>query len=133
MSSRYSRSSVILITVGLTIATSALAEGLPTPSLPQFQREMLELKERQSQASRGLELDAGERLDLYHLEIRQRREQQWLQERHRLQLEGGRRDEASGTRQLQRQQILQRERQQEMRRFGRKLERWRAQQQDTDP
>ncbi len=120
--------------VGLTIATTSLAEGTRTPLLPQFQREALELNQRQSQASRGLKLDAGERLDLYHLQMRQRAEQQLLQEHQRLQLEGlGGRHGVSDATRLHQQQILQRPRQQQMQRFGRELEQWRMQQQDPDP
>lgn len=116
--------------VGLAIATNALAEGPRVPSLPQFQREALDLNQRQSQASPGLERDAGRRLDLYHLQMRQRREQQQLQEQQRVRLEGlAGPHAASDTRRLYQQQISGRERQQQMQRFARELEQWRVPQQ----
>ena len=124
------RSSIILIIVGLTFATTSFAEDAPTPLSPQFGREALELKQRQSQSSQGLELDASQRLDLYHLEMRQRREQQWLQERQRLQVEGRDRQHVpSDARRFYRQQIFQRQRDQQMRSFDRQLQQWQTQQQ----
>lgn len=126
------RSSIILLVViVLTIVTTAFAEETPAPLSPQFQRETQDLKQRQSQASQGLKLEAEERLDLYNLEVRQQREQQQLQERQRRQLEAqDRHDTATDARRLNQQHILQRERDQQMRSFRRELEQWRAQQQN---
>lgn len=128
------RSLIILVTVGLTFAPTALAEDTATPLSSQFQREALELKQRQSQTSQGWKLDAGERLDLYNLEMRQRREQQQLQERQRLQLQAqdGHRARSDAGR-LNQQQILQRQREQQLRSFRRELEQWRARQQNLSP
>jgi hypothetical protein len=124
-------SSTILVLIGLSLGTTSLAEDTPTPLSPQFQRETQELKQRQSQATQGLKLDAPQRLDLYNLEMRQRREQQQLQERQRLELEAqDRHRSASDTGRLSQQQILQRERDQQMQSFRFQLERWRAQQQN---
>ena len=121
---------ILLVVVGLIFGTMAFAEETPTPLSPQFQREALELKQRQSQASQGLKLDTPQRLDLYDLEMRQRREQQQLQERQRLQLETQRRyNTGSDAQRLNQQQILQRQRDQQMQSFRRQLEQWRAQQQ----
>lgn len=123
------RSSRVLVIIGLAFAITALAEETATPLSPQFQREALELKKRQSQASQGLKLDAEQRLDLYNLEMRQRREQQRLQERQRLEVEAqDRHGTRAGAGRLNQQQILQRERDQQMRSFRRELERWRMQQ-----
>ncbi len=128
------RSLIILVTVGLTFALIGFAEDTPTPLSSQFQREALELKQRQSQTSQGLKLDAGERLDLYNLEMRQRREQQQLQERQRLQLQAQDGYRAgSDARHLNQQQILQRQREQQLRSFRRELEQWRVQQQNPSP
>lgn len=126
---RHRRASIILLmALGLGSATTSLAEDTSVTLLPQFQREALELKQRQSQASQGLDLDAVQRLDLYNLEMRQRRDQQWLQERQRLQREGlGRAETASDTRRLYQQKIFTRQRQQQMQRFGRELRQWRGQ------
>lgn len=124
------RSAIILAVVGLTFAMISFAEETPTPLSSQFQREALELKQRQSQASQGLKLDAEQRLDLYNLEMQQRREQQQLQERQRQQLGARRRHDAtSHAGRLNQQQILQRQREQQMQSFRRELERWRVQQQ----
>lgn len=124
------RTAITLVVVGLIFGTTAFAEEALTPSSPQFQREALELKQRQSQASQGLKLDSTQRLDLYNLEMRQRREQQQLQERQRLQLEAQRRHNAApDAGRLNQQQILQRQRDQQMQSFRRQLEQWRAQQQ----
>lgn len=127
------RSMIILVTVGLTFASTVLAEDTPTLLSSQFQREALELKQRQSQTSQGLKLDAGERLDLYNLEMRQRREQQQLQERQRLQLQAqdGHRAGSDAGR-LNQQQILQRQREQQLRSFRRQLEQWRTRQQHLE-
>jgi len=123
--------SIILLVAVCVIATTSFAEEAPTPLSPQFQRENLELKQRQSQASQGLKLDAGERLDLYDLEMRQRREQQQLQERQRQQLEvQDRRDTAGDAGRLNQQHILQRERDQQMQSFRRELDQWRAKRQN---
>jgi hypothetical protein len=125
---------MLLVAVGLIITTIVFAEDTPTPLSPQFQRETLELKQRQSQAAQGLKLDAGERLELYNLEIRQRREQQQLQERQRLQLQAQDRDRArSDVGRLNQQQILQRQREQQLRSFRRELEQWRAREQNLRP
>jgi hypothetical protein len=122
---------ILLASVCLLVATTSFAEEAPTPLSPQFQRENLELKQRQSQASQGLKLDAGERLDLYDLEMRQRREQQQLQERQRQQLEvQDRRDTAGDAGRLNQQHILQRQRDQQMQSFRRELDQWRAKQQN---
>jgi hypothetical protein len=124
------RTAITLVVVGLISGTIAFAEETLTPLPPQFQREALELKQRQSQASQGLKLDTTQRLDLYNLEMRQRREQQQLQERQRLQLEAQRgHNAAPDAGRLNQQQILQRQRDQQMQSFRRQLERWRAQQQ----
>ena len=124
------RTSLVLMAVGLSFATLALAEEVSTPLSPQFQRETQELKQRQSQTSQGLKLDAAERLDLYNLEMRQQREQQQLQERQRQQFQAQERhDTATGAGRLNQQHILQRQREQQLRHFSRQLEQWRAQQQ----
>lgn len=128
------RSLIVLVAVGVTFASTVLAEDTPTPLSSQFQREALELKQGQSQASQGLKLDAGERLDLYNLEMRQRREQQQLQERQRLQLQAQDRDRArSDAGRLNQQQILQRQREQQLRGFRRELDQWRVRQQNLRP
>jgi hypothetical protein len=124
------RTAIILVVVGLIFGTIAFAEETSIPLSPQFQREALELKQRQSQASQGLKLDTTQRLDLYNLEMRQRREQQQLQERQSLQLEAQRgHSAASDARRLNQQRILQRQRDQQMQSFRRQLEQWRVQQQ----
>jgi hypothetical protein len=124
------RTAIILVVVGLIFGTIAFAEETSIPLSPQFQREALELKQRQSQASQGLKLDTTQRLDLYNLEVRQRREQQQLQERQSLQLEAQRgHNAASDARRLNQQRILQRQRDQQMQSFRRQLEQWRVQQQ----
>jgi hypothetical protein len=123
------RTAIILVVVGLIFSTIAFAEETLTPLSPQFQREALELKQRQSQASQGLKLDTTQRLDLYNLEMQQRRDQQQLQERQRLQLEAQRgHNAASDARRLNQQRILQRQRDQQMQSFRLELDRWRAQQ-----
>jgi len=128
------RSLLVFVTVGVTFASTVLAEGTATPLSSQFQRETLDLKQGQSQASQGLKLDAGERLDLYNLEMRQRREQQQLQERQRSQLQAQDRDRArSDAGGLNQQQILQRQREQQLRGFRRELEQWRVRQQNLSP
>ena len=128
------RSSMILVVIGLTTATIASAEETSTPLSPQFQREALELKQRQSQTSQGLKLDADQRLDLYSLEMRQRREQQQLQERQRLQFQTQNpRAATSDTGRLNQQQILQRQREQQLQSFRRELDQWRARQQNLRP
>ncbi len=123
------RPTVTLVAVGLTIATTASADALQTFFPTQLQRETLDLKQRQSQASANLERDARGRLDLYHLQMRQQREQQQLQELHRMKLTGT--HSAPDSRRRYQQQILRQERQQQMQRFGRELEPWRAQQQEA--
>lgn len=128
------RSSMILVVIGLTTATIASAEETSIPLSPQFQREALELKQRQSQTSQGLKLDADQRLDLYSLEMRQRREQQQLQERQRLQFQTQNpRAATSDTGRLNQQQILQRQREQQLQSFRRELDQWRARQQNLRP
>lgn len=122
------------VVVGLTTAVIASAEETSTPLSPQFQREALELKQRQSQSSQGLKLDADQRLDLYNLEMRQRREQQQLQERQRSQFQTQNpRATTSHTRRLNQQQILQRQREQQLQSFRRELDQWRARQQNLRP
>lgn len=128
------RSSIILIALGLAFATGSLAEERPAPLSQQFQQEALELKQRQSQATQGLRLDAGQRLDLYHLEMRQRREQQRLQERQRLQGEGrDRQHTPADARRFHQQQIFQQERSQQLRSFDRQLQQWRTRHQNLRP
>ena len=129
----HQRSAITLVAVSLTIATTSLAEEIRAPLSPQFQHEALELKQRQSRAVQGLKLDAGGRLESYHFQMRQRREQQWLQQRQRLQRQGlSRGHTASDTRRVQQQQIFKRQREQQMQRFDRELELWRTKQQNPE-